>query len=101
MEDGRIAADKTTVTVYPQDHQIEIVQEELFAVIRSQKDSALVLEQWDKLFYWKERSINVLPLRTHPFRGAAYQSNYLLVMQGLVRVSPVPDVQQRAIHSSG
>ncbi|WP_419213933.1 hypothetical protein ACNR9Q_07215 [Maribacter sp. X9] len=56
MEDGRIAADKTTVTVYPHDHQIEIIQEELFAVIRSQKDSALVLEQWDKLFYWKERN---------------------------------------------
>ncbi|MBQ0734953.1 hypothetical protein [Aquimarina celericrescens] len=55
IEDGRIAADKTTVTVFPENKEIEIIQEKLFTVIQSEKDNTLVLEQWDKLYYWKER----------------------------------------------
>lgn len=55
IEDGRIAADKTTVTIYPKTQEIEIIQENLFTVIQSEKDTTLILEQWDKLRYWKER----------------------------------------------
>lgn len=55
IEDGRIAADKTTVTIDPKNQEIEIIQENLFAIIQSEKDTALGLEQWDKLFNWKER----------------------------------------------
>lgn len=56
MENVGIAADKTTVTIYPKKQEIEIIQENLFTVIQSEKDKALVLEQWDKLFYWKEKN---------------------------------------------
>jgi len=55
IEDGRIAADKTTIIIYPKNQKIEIIQENLFTVIQSEKDTTLVLEQWDKLLSWKER----------------------------------------------
>lgn len=55
IEDGRIVADKTTVTIDPKTQEIEIVQENLFTVIQSEKDTILTLEQWEKLRYWKER----------------------------------------------
>jgi len=58
MEDGRIAADKTTITIYPKNQKIEIIQENLFTVIQSEKDTTLVLEQWDKLLSWKEKKIS-------------------------------------------
>lgn len=44
IEDGRIASEKTTITVYPQNKEVEIIQEGLFTVIQTQKDSTLVLE---------------------------------------------------------
>lgn len=46
MEDARIAADKTTVTIDPISRQIEIIQEDLFAVIQSESDTTLVMQQW-------------------------------------------------------
>ncbi len=55
IEGGRIAADKTTVTIYPETQEIEIIQENVFTVIQSKKDTTLVLEQWDKLLHWKEK----------------------------------------------
>lgn len=58
MEDGRIVADKTTITVHPQKQEIQIIQENLFTVIQSENDTTLLLEEWDKLFHWKERKIS-------------------------------------------
>lgn len=55
IENGRIAADKTTVTIDPKNQKIEIIQENLFTFIRSEKDTTLILKQWNKLQYWKER----------------------------------------------
>lgn len=55
MDDARITADKTTVLIYPKEKQIEIIQEDLFALIQSEKDERLVLEQWDKIYKWKEK----------------------------------------------
>ena len=58
IKDGRIAADKTTVTINPKTQEIEIIQENLFTVIQSKKDRTLILEQWNQLKYWKERKIS-------------------------------------------
>lgn len=55
IEDGRITAEKTIVTIDPKIHQIKIIQENLFTVIQPEKDTTIILEQWDKLRYWKER----------------------------------------------
>lgn len=55
FEEGHIAADKTSVTVYPDKQKIEIVQEGLFTVIQSEKDSTTVLEQWDQIVHWKKK----------------------------------------------
>lgn len=46
IENNIIAADKTTVTIHPQNQQIEIVQEDLFAIIRSEADLTLARELW-------------------------------------------------------
>ena len=46
MEDSNIAADKTTVTVYPQSQKIEITQQDLFAIVQSDADATLVRQQW-------------------------------------------------------
>jgi len=55
VETGKIAADKTTITVSPGDKKIEIVQEELFAFIQSDEDSLKVREEWDRLINWSEK----------------------------------------------
>lgn len=57
MEAGKIAADKTTVTVCPTNKEIEIVQENLFAFIQSENDSSLVVEEWDNLYHWEDKKI--------------------------------------------
>lgn len=59
IEDGRFAANKTTITISPNKQEIEIVQENLFTVIQSEEDSIAAVEQWDKLFYWKERGTSL------------------------------------------
>ncbi|MDN3593785.1 hypothetical protein [Zunongwangia endophytica] len=55
-EDGRIAAEKTTVTINPEKKTIEIIQEDLFAVIQSQEDSITVLRQWEELISYQENT---------------------------------------------
>ncbi|QIE58231.1 hypothetical protein G5B37_01205 [Rasiella rasia] len=54
IEDGRIAADATTVTINPQKKEIVIIQEDLFSVIQNEKDKAIALVQWDALLHYKE-----------------------------------------------
>lgn len=54
IEDGRIVADKTKVTINPKSQEIEIIQEKLFTFIQSEKDTIIVLEQWRKLVNSKE-----------------------------------------------
>lgn len=54
IEGGRIAADKVTVRIYPQEQKVEIVQENLFALIQSENDKAVVLKQWDSIYNWQE-----------------------------------------------
>jgi len=49
IEDGRIASEKTTITLYPDLREIEVIQEELFTVIQTEKDSILIVEQWNKI----------------------------------------------------
>ncbi|AWG21520.1 hypothetical protein FFWV33_08245 [Flavobacterium faecale] len=49
IEDARFAADKVTITIHPEKQEIEIIQENLFAVIQSEKDSIMVVEQWNKI----------------------------------------------------
>ncbi len=49
INDGQIAAEKTTVIISPKSQEIEIIQENLFTVIQSNKDTTSVLEQWGKL----------------------------------------------------
>jgi len=54
IEDGRIAADKTIITIYPENKEIEIIQEGLFSIMQTEKDSVLILQQWNKLSELKE-----------------------------------------------
>lgn len=56
FDKGHIAADKTTVTVHPDKQEIVIVQEGLFSVVQSEKDSTMVLEQWENITHWKENN---------------------------------------------
>ncbi|WP_036156874.1 hypothetical protein [Maribacter forsetii] len=57
IENSRIASDKTIVTIYPEKHKIEIVQENLFTIIQTEKDTALILAQWEQLANWKENKL--------------------------------------------
>ncbi|MGJ8666313.1 MAG: hypothetical protein ACSHW7_08110 [Patiriisocius sp.] len=57
IEDGRIAAEKTTVTVYPKTNEIEIVQEDLFTVLEREEDASLAVKQWNTLANWEEDEI--------------------------------------------
>ncbi len=57
-EDGRIVADKTTVTVHPENKELVIVQENLFAIIRTEEDTPSVLKEWDQLSQWKENKLS-------------------------------------------
>lgn len=49
IEDGRIAANKTTVTIQPDSKQVEIIQEGLFAFIEKDSDIEAVSNQWYEL----------------------------------------------------
>tara|TARA_B100000768_G_scaffold180463_1_gene200487 strand:- start:34070 stop:34627 length:558 start_codon:yes stop_codon:yes gene_type:complete len=57
MEDAKIAADKTTVTINPKEQYIEIIQENLFVFTESENDTSLAFKSWDNLVNWKERNI--------------------------------------------
>jgi len=73
IEDGRIAANKTTVRIYPQEQEVEIVQENLFALMQSEKDETIVLEQWDSIYNWQEnktpwvKALNDFPVKDLKF----------------------------------
>ena len=54
VENQRILADKTTVTVYPQKKQIEIVQENIFAFVPNAKDLQLAQEEWSNINHYKQ-----------------------------------------------
>lgn len=56
-EDGGIVADTTTVTVYPEKKELVVVQENLFAIIRTEGDIPRILKEWDTLSHWKEREL--------------------------------------------
>jgi len=49
MEDNTIAADKTTVTVYPRRQILEITQQDLFAIVHSNADATHVRKQWSHI----------------------------------------------------
>lgn len=55
IQDGRFAANKTTITIHPEKQEINILQEDLFTVIQSEEDSIMALEQWEKISHWKEK----------------------------------------------
>lgn len=54
IEDGSIAADKTYVTVNPENKEIEIVQNGLFTVLQKENDGHLVMEQWGEILEIQE-----------------------------------------------
>ncbi|MEP2278977.1 hypothetical protein [Maribacter sp.] len=54
IENSTIAADKTTVIIYPENQKIEIIQEKLFTIIQSKKDTATTLAQWNKIANLRE-----------------------------------------------
>ena len=87
MEDGRIAANITTVTIHPKERQVEIIQEGLFTVIQSEKDTTLVLAQWDQLYNWKERNISWdKELDSFPVKSLTFQT-IKDTIQPLIRLS--------------
>ncbi len=47
VENQRILADKTFVTVYPKKNQIEIVQKNIFAFVPTANDLQLAKEEWN------------------------------------------------------
>ncbi|UAB80083.1 hypothetical protein INR76_08035 [Marixanthomonas sp. SCSIO 43207] len=55
IENGRIASDKTTITIHPQDKEIEIIQEGLFTVIQTEEDKTITLKQWNKIVDAEEK----------------------------------------------
>lgn len=46
---GHIFAKKTTVTIFPESKKIEIIQDDLFSFIKTEKDSLLALNEWNIL----------------------------------------------------
>ena len=75
LEDARIAAEKTNVSLFPETQVIEIVHEGLFAIIQSEDDVPIVLGQWEDLLNWEERemtwadNLNVFPVKTLTFES--------------------------------
>ena len=69
IENGRIAAEKADITIYPENKKIEVVQEKLFSILQSKTDSTLVVEQWNKILdlkrdeeAWSEE-LNEFPIK--------------------------------------
>ncbi len=57
VENGKTAADRTTVTVSPKIKEVEIVLENLFAFIHSKEDSVQVVEEWSRLYNKEEKGV--------------------------------------------
>ncbi|MBR9853817.1 MAG: hypothetical protein GYB37_04460, partial [Algicola sp.] len=49
IEDSFFFSSRRRHTIYPDSKEIEIIQERLFTVIQTEKDSALVVGQWNKI----------------------------------------------------
>lgn len=54
IESQRILADKTTVTVYPQRKQIQILQENIFAYTPNEKDLPLAKQEWRNVYHYQQ-----------------------------------------------
>lgn len=57
IEEQRILADKTTVTIYPNEHKIEIIQKDIFALTQTENDEQLAKKEWQKLLNWESNKI--------------------------------------------
>lgn len=95
MQDARIAAKKTLVSLFLDTQEIEIVHKGLFAAIQSEEDVSLALKQWKDLTHWEEKEIvwaddlNVFPLKTLTF--ASNDANFQSKLK--FRYSDVKDLQ--------
>ncbi|SHJ09566.1 hypothetical protein SAMN04488096_10849 [Mesonia phycicola] len=49
IEGGRVVADKTTVSIYPEKQEVEIIQENLFTVLEEDYNAETVIKQWRKI----------------------------------------------------
>lgn len=58
IENPKIAADKTTVTINPQTQMIQIVQNRLFVIAASENDKEQSLAEFKKLLNRKESGVN-------------------------------------------
>lgn len=54
VENQRILADKTFVTVYPKKNQIEIVQKNIFALVPTANDLLLAKEEWSNVYNYTQ-----------------------------------------------
>ncbi len=61
QEEGRIAADKTLVTINPKTQQIEIYQQDLFGFVQTDKDIQTTKEQWQELVNEIEKNTELSP----------------------------------------
>lgn len=70
VENGRVGAEITTVTINSQTKIVEIIQEDLFTVIRSEEDKTLVLKQLEVVRKWEKgndtwiKDLNSFPEKT-------------------------------------
>jgi len=87
IENGRIASDKTTITIHPQNKEIEIIQEGLFSIIQTKEDRAITLKQWNAIFEAKEKhtltwskELNEFPIKNlnFTFNESTIQSRLML-----------------------
>lgn len=75
IEGGRFAAEKTTIVVNPVDKKIEVIQEKLFTLVQSEKDSLEVLEQWNKMFFRNEKkTLWAVELDSFPVKKVSFNS---------------------------
>lgn len=54
VDNQRILADKTTVTVYPHQKQIIILQENIFAYVSTEKDLSLAQQEWSNVYHYEK-----------------------------------------------
>lgn len=57
MDDSKIAAAHTTVTINPQKKEIVILQEHLITSIKAEGEKTVALAEWDKLYNRKDNNL--------------------------------------------
>ena len=57
IEEQLFFSEKTTVTVYPNEHKIEIIQKDIFALTQTENDKQLAKKEWEKLLNWESNKI--------------------------------------------